>query len=151
MVHVNIGKAHPAAYKAMMELNNRAAEAATESGLDPRLIELVKIRASQLNGCAFCLKLHTGDAIKHGESWDRLAVLPGWWESQYFTDAEKAALQLAEQVTLISDHGKLAERGIDPGEHLTESQIAAVTWLAIVIGSWNRIAITSHYPVAPTS
>ena len=78
MTHVNIGNQYPAAYQALMELNNQVATAATDSGLEPKLVELVKIRASQLNGCAFCLKLHTQDAIKHGESADRLAVVrPG--------------------------------------------------------------------------
>lgn len=149
MAHVNLSKAQPASYEAMMQLNQKAVEGAAEAGLDARLIELIKIRASQLNGCAFCLRMHTADAVKHGESAERLAVLPAWWESQYFSDTERAALQLTEQVTLISDHGKVAERGVQPPEHLSEPQIAAVTWLAIVINAWNRIAITSHYPVAP--
>lgn len=151
MTHVNIGKVHPAPYKAMMELNNRAIEAATAAGLDPRLIELVKIRASQLNGCAFCLKMHTGDAITRGESWERLAVLPAWWESQYFSVEEQSALQIVERVTLISDHTRSVDRGVHAEDHLTQAQISAVTWLAVVINSWNRIAISSHYPVAPAS
>ncbi|GAB3922833.1 alkyl hydroperoxide reductase AhpD [Microlunatus endophyticus] len=150
MAHANIGKTHPAAYQAMMELNNQAAHAAAAAGLDAKLIELVKIRASQLNGCAFCLKLHVGDAIKHGETWDRLAVIAGWWESHYFTPEEQAALQIAERVTLISDHGHIPDRGVDE-DRLTDRQAAAVTWLTIVINAWNRIAITSHYPVAPTA
>lgn len=149
MPHVNITKADPAAYKAMTELNDRAVEAAAEAGLDPKLVELVKIRASQLNGCVFCLRMHTADAVKHGETAERLAVLPAWWESQYFTDTEQAALQLTEQVTLISDHSMIRDRDIKPEDHLDDRQIAAVTWLAIVINSWNRIAVTSHYPVAP--
>jgi AhpD family alkylhydroperoxidase len=146
---MNIGTIYPAAYQAMLDLNARATEAATAAGLDPKLVELVKIRASQINGCAFCLRLHIRDAIALGETADRLGVLSGWWESQYFTGAEQAALQLTEQVTLISDHGRIASRGITPADHLTEPQIAAVTWLAVVINSWNRIAISSHYPVAP--
>lgn len=149
MTQVNIGKTHPAAYKAMMELNARAAEAASEAGLSPALIELVKIRASQLNGCAFCLKMHTADAIAHDESWDRLAVLPAWRESQYFTPAEQAALQIAESVTRIGDHPARAGNDIPVEEHLSSVQISAVTWLTVVINSWNRIAISSHYPVAP--
>ncbi len=149
MSHVNIGKQYPAAYQALMQLNNTIMESAADSGLDERLIELVKIRASQLNGCAFCLKLHTHDAITHGETADRLAVVPAWWESQYFTDQERAALQLAEQVTLLSDHGKIPERGATVEGVLTDKQAAAVTWITIVINSWNRVAVFSHYPVAP--
>lgn len=149
MAHVNVGKVHPDAYKATVELNKRVVEAATSAGLDEELVELVKIRVSQLNGCAFCLKMHTTDAIAHGETWDRLAVLPAWWESQYFTDTERAALNLAERVTLISDDTSVANRGVTPEDHLNDEQISAVTWLAVVMNAWNRIAITSHYPVAP--
>lgn len=147
MSHVNIGKAYAAPYQAMMELSARATEAGADAGLSPLLVELVKIRASQLNGCAFCLRMHSADAVKAGETADRLAVIAGWWESQYFTPEEQAALQIAEKVTMIGDHGRLADRGVDVEGILTEKQIAAVTWLAVVINSWNRIAITSHYPV----
>lgn len=147
--HVNIGKTYPAPYQAMLAFAGTAAEAGTDAGLSPLLVELVKVRASQLNGCAFCLRMHAADAVKHGETADRLAVLAGWWESQYFTPEEQAALVIAERVTMIGDHGHLPDRGIAPEDVLDEKQIAAVTWLAVVINSWNRIAITSHYPVAP--
>lgn len=149
MSHVNIGKTYPAPYQAMLAFAGTAAEAGTDAGLSPLLVELVKVRASQLNGCAFCLRMHAADAVKHGETADRLAVLTGWWESQYFSPEEQAALVIAERVTLIGDHGRLPDRGITPEDVLTEKQIAAVTWLVVVINSWNRIAITSHYPVAP--
>jgi AhpD family alkylhydroperoxidase len=147
--HVNIGKLYPGPYKAMLAFGEQAAAAGVDAGLSPLLVELVKIRASQLNGCAFCLRMHSADAVKHGETADRLAVLAGWWESQYFTSEEQAALQIAERVTQIGDHGRLPDRGIDVDDILTEQQIAAVTWLAVVINSWNRIAVSSHYPVAP--
>lgn len=147
MSHVNIGKVYAAPYQAMLEFSGKAAEAAADAGLSPLLVELVKVRASQLNGCAFCLKMHCADAVKAGETADRLAVLAGWWESQYFTPEEQAALQIAENVTMIGDHGRLSDRGVDVEGALTEKQIAAVTWLAVVINSWNRIAISSHYPV----
>ena len=149
MSHVNIGKTYPAPFQAMLAFAGTAAEAGTDAGLSPLLVELVKVRASQLNGCAFCLRMHAADAVKHGETADRLAVLAGWWESQYFSPEEQAALVIAERVTLIGDHGRLPDRGITPEDVLTEKQIAAVTWLVVVINSWNRIAITSHYPVAP--
>lgn len=149
MSHVNIGKIYAAPYQAMLEFAGRAAEAGADAGLSPLLVELVKVRASQLNGCAFCLRMHSADAVKAGETADRLAVLAGWWESQYFSPEEQAALQIAEDVTMIGDHGRLADRGVDIDGVLTEKQIAAVTWLAVVINSWNRIAISSHYPVHP--
>lgn len=149
MSHVNIGKIYAAPYQAMLDFAGRAAEAGTDAGLSPLLVELVKVRASQLNGCAFCLRMHSADAVKAGETADRLAVLAGWWESQYFSPEEQAALQIAERVTMIGDHGRLADRGLDIDGMLTAKQIAAVTWLAVVINSWNRIAISSHYPVHP--
>lgn len=147
MSHVNIGKIYAAPYQAMLEFAGKAAEAGADAGLSPLLVELIKVRASQLNGCAFCLKMHCADAVKAGETADRLAVLAGWWESQYFSAEEQAALQIAENVTMIGDHGRLADRGVEIEGVLTEKQIAAVTWLTVVINSWNRIAISSHYPV----
>ncbi|MCP1428272.1 AhpD family alkylhydroperoxidase [Microbacterium foliorum] len=147
MSHVNIGKIYAAPYQAMLEFAAKAAEAGADAGLSPLLVELVKVRASQLNGCAFCLRMHCADAIAAGETADRLAVLAGWWESQYFSAEEQAALQIAESVTIIGDPGRLADRGVAIDGVLTEKQIAAVTWLAVVINSWNRIAISSHYPV----
>ncbi len=129
----------------MIDLNKQAEEAFLAAGLDPKLAELVKIRVSQLNGCAFCLRMHTRDAIAKGETADRLAVLAAWWESQYFTDQEQSALGLAEEVTRLS----VPERTDWDNGSLTEHQISAVSWLAIVMNAWNRIAIRSHYPVAP--
>ena len=145
MAHVNLGKQHPAAYKSVLALNKEVEEAVARAGLDAKLAELVKIRTSQLNGCAFCLRMHTRDALEKGETTDRLAVLAAWWESQYFTDQERAALALAEEVT----------QPMEPGRHewdngaLSDEQVSAVTWLAIVMNAWNRIAVRSHYPVAP--
>jgi AhpD family alkylhydroperoxidase len=147
--HVNIGKIYSAPYRAMLEFNDQAVAAVVDAGLSPLLVELVKVRASQLNGCAFCLRMHSADAVKAGETADRLAVVAGWWESQYFSPEEQAALQIAERVTMIGDHGRLPDRGVDVDGVLSEKQIAAVTWLAVVINSWNRIAISSHYPVHP--
>lgn len=151
MSQVHMGKVHPAAYQAMTELNARAAAAAKESGLDEMLVELVKIRASQINGCAYCLRLHANDAVKLGETQDRLAVLAAWWESQDFTPQEQAALQIAEQVTHISTPAWQVDRGIDVGTVLTDDQISAATWVAVAINSANRVAISSHFRVGPAS
>ncbi|MFD6134349.1 carboxymuconolactone decarboxylase family protein [Isoptericola sp. NPDC060257] len=143
MTTINLGKTHPAAYKSLLALDGEAAAACTAAGLDPLLVELVKLRVSQLNGCAFCLRMHTRDALAQGESTDRLAVLAAWWESQYFTAAERAALALAEQVTRLD----VPERPQPDRDTLTDEQAGAVGWLAVVMNAWNRVAITSHYPV----
>lgn len=149
MTHVNIGKVHPAAYRAMESLAQQAAAAAVEAGLSPILIELVKLRASQINGCAYCLRLHSRDAIALGETPQRLAVLAAWWESQYFSPVEQAALDLVERITLISDRTALPDRGIADVDALSDEQVSAVTWMSISINAWNRVAIASHYPVGP--
>lgn len=147
--HVNISKKIPAPYQTYLDLDKQVAEAAEAAGVPRILAELVKIRVSQLNGCAFCLRMHTRDAVAAGETADRLTVLPAWWESQYFTEQEQAALTLAERITHIGDEHTSPAPDVDIAEALSEQQIAAVTWLAIVINGWNRIAISSHYPVAP--
>lgn len=139
---INLGKTQPELYKKVYELDTLAHEATQTAGLDPLLVELVKIRVSQLNGCAFCLRMHTQEALKAGESLDRLAVLPAWWESQYFTEAEQAALKLAENVNKINAESA----DYSP---LTDEQVGAISWLVILMNSWNRIAIHSHYPVGP--
>ena len=93
-------------------------DAHAAAGLDAKIAELVKIRISQLNGCAFCLRMHTREAIEFGESVDRIAVIAAWWESQYFSEPERAALALAEDVIpdlahLVSPAG-LVDR-VEPG------------------------------------
>jgi AhpD family alkylhydroperoxidase len=145
---VNIGKQHPASYKALLALFAAAEEAAAEAGLDPLLVELVKIRTSQINGCAFCLRMHTRDALKKGENPDRIAVLPGWEETGYFSGAERAALRLTEAVTRVSQ-GHVSDEDYEAAAAvLSADQVSALAWLATVMNAFNRVAITSRYTVA---
>ena len=145
MTAMDIGKIHPNAYQQMMRLDQDVTSALAAAAVPPLLAELVRIRVSQINGCAFCLRLHTREAVAKGETADRLAVLGAWWESQYFTAQERAALALAEQVTSLAVP---ESRTWDDGS-LTQDQLSAVVWLATAMNAWNRIAITSHYPVSP--
>ena len=145
MTQVNLSKQHPTPYKQVTALSKEADDAIVRAGLDPKLGELVKLRVSQINGCAFCLRMHTRDALAMGETTDRLVVVAAWWESQYFTEQEQAALALAEDVTRLPVPDR---RAWDNGS-LTEEQVSAISWLAIVMNTWNRIAIRSHYPVGP--
>jgi AhpD family alkylhydroperoxidase len=145
MTSVNLGKQHPAVYQSLMKLDAEIRAALETAGVDPLLVELVKIRVSQLNGCAFCLRLHTRDALAKGETTDRLAVVAAWWEAQYFSDQERAALALAEQVTALA----VPERRTWDDGSLTDAQVSAISWLATLMNAWNRVAVTSHYPVAP--
>jgi AhpD family alkylhydroperoxidase len=130
----------PAAYQSLIA-----------AGLDLLLVELVRIRSSQLNGCAFCLRMHTRDALAHGESTDRLAVLPAWRDSDYFSPAERAALSIAEEVTLIGTRRNVPLAETEDLAALTEEQRAVVGWLTIVINAFNRVAIVSRYDVAPAT
>jgi AhpD family alkylhydroperoxidase len=142
---MDIGKIHPTAYKQMIKLDQEVSTALLAAQVPPQLIELVRIRVSQINGCAYCLRMHTRDALAKGETADRLAVLAAWWESQYFTAQERAALALAEQVTSLAVP---ESRTWDDGS-MTQEQASAIAWLATAMNTWNRIAITSHYPVGP--
>lgn len=131
----------PHFYTAMSGLER----AARSSGIDPGLYELVKIRASQLNGCAFCLDMHLRDARAAGESQRRLDVLSAWREApSFFTDAERAALALTEQVTLIAGHGVAQEVWDGAVVALGEAGTAQVIAAIVTINCWNRLAVASH-------
>ncbi|UUN28296.1 carboxymuconolactone decarboxylase family protein [Streptomyces sp. FIT100] len=144
---VNIGKQHPAAYKALIALSTEVESKAAAAGLDPLLVELLKIRTSQINGCAYCLRMHTRDAVKKGESPDRIAVLPAWGETGYFSETDRAALRLTEAITRVWD-GHVSDEDYDAAAAvLTGEQVSAVSWLATVMNAFSRVAITSRYPV----
>ena len=115
------------------------------SGLDEQLYELVKIRASQLNGCAFCLDMHNRDARAGGEDQRRLDVLSAWREApDLFTPAERAALAFTESVTLIADGGVPDDVWADVREHFDEAGVVHLLMAAAVINVWNRLAVSTH-------
>jgi AhpD family alkylhydroperoxidase len=147
---VNIGKAAPDLYQTITRLEKLASDFATGAGIAVGFAHLLRLRASQLNHCAFCVRMHTRDALSSGESNDRVAVLPAWRETQYFTAKERAALALMEAVTLIAD-GQVPEPVYAQAAGvLSSEEIAAVEWLGVAINAWNRIAIPSRYPVKPS-
>jgi AhpD family alkylhydroperoxidase len=129
--------AHP--HKHMISLDNAVAEF---GGIDAKLRELVKIRASQLNGCAYCLKMHTDDARKLGEDEARMHVLAGWREApNVFDERERAAMALTEAVTLMREPGDAYER---VRELFGDEDAEALLWQVIAINAWNRFAVTRH-------
>ncbi|WP_432844968.1 carboxymuconolactone decarboxylase family protein [Amycolatopsis sp. CA-161197] len=145
---VSIDKQHPASYKALIALSTETDAGAVAAGLDPLLVELVRIRTSQINGCAFCLRMHTRDSLKKGENPDRIAVLPAWEETGYFSETDRAALRLAEAITRVAD-GHVSDEDYDAAAAaLTADQVSAVAWLVTVMNAFNRVAITSRYHVA---
>lgn len=144
---VNIAKSAPALYQAVIELDRLAAEAVTNAGIAAGFSHLLRLRASQINQCAFCVRLHARDALASGESADRVAVLSAWKETEYFSAKERAALDLVEAITVISD-GQLPDSIYEQATaSLSREEVSAIEWLAVVINAWNRIAISSRYPV----
>jgi AhpD family alkylhydroperoxidase len=146
---VNIGKSAPALYNAVIGLDKLAAEAAASAGLAEGFTHLLRLRASQINQCAYCVRLHTRDALASGESVDRVSVLAAWRETAYFDGKERAALELVEAMTMIS-YGQVPNSVYEQAEAtLSKDEISTVEWLSVVINAWNRIAISSRYPVKP--
>jgi AhpD family alkylhydroperoxidase len=119
------------------------------SGLESSLIELVKTRASQINGCAFCIHMHTKDARAHGETEERLYLLNAWRESPLYTDRERAALAWTEALTLVSETNAPDADYDALRKHFNEAETVNLTALIGVINTWNRIAIglRSQHPV----
>lgn len=146
---IKVGELAPAPYAGLHRMSERAEKAALGAGIDQKAIELIKMRASQINGCAYCLDLHTRDALAIGETTGRLAVLSAWRETTRFTPEEEAMLELTEAVTRISE-GPLPEADQERIVGLLgEERYAAAFWVATVMNSYNRVAIMSHHPVEP--
>jgi AhpD family alkylhydroperoxidase len=127
----------PEAVKAMYALGAYIAGC----GLEHSLVELVKIRASQINGCAFCLDMHTKDARAAGETEQRIYALSAWRETPFFTDRERAALAWAEAVTLIGG-GVSDAVYAEASRHFSEKELVDLTWAVVAINGWNRVAIS---------
>lgn len=136
---INIFKANPKAYQAVMGMENYLAT----TSLTPIHKELIKMRASQINGCAFCLDMHAFDAKKYGETDQRLFTLNAWRDTSFFTEEEQAILALTEEVTLISNH--VSDATYEKAAALFDEIYLSEIILAIItINAWNRIAITTH-------
>jgi len=138
---IKLHKVSPELYEAMMVLTNAASK-----DIDPRLAELIKIRASQLNHCAFCLDMHTHDARKRGESEQRLALLAAWEEAgDLFTDQEQAALALTEEITELSGRGHVSDEVYSRAAAVfSDRELGQVIAMALTINAWNRIGVTTR-------
>lgn len=145
--YVYTDKQMPSIHGAMAAVSKEIRARADEHGIDHIVLELVNLRASQLNGCAFCLHLHTHLALRDGESPQRIAVLPAWRESGLFTRVEQAALKIAEAVTLVADRHLSDDEYDLLREDLTDDQLALLVYAASMINAFNRISILSHHPV----
>ena len=137
---MNIDKAEPRIYKAMDVADRQIAA----FDLDPKLVELVKLRASQINGCGYCVNTHSKDARKAGEPEQRVFAIAAWWETPFFSEAERAALRLTEEITRIGEGGLSEDTYQKALQHFGNTGVAQLIFTVVTINSWNRIAISMH-------
>jgi AhpD family alkylhydroperoxidase len=136
---LDFAKSAPKVFRALVGF-----DAAARDGLDPALVELIQIRASHLNHCAYCLHMHTNDARKAGESDDRLHMVPVWREARhFFTERERAALALTEAVTSVADAGVPDDVYAEAAAHFDDQELAHVLALILTINTWNRVALST--------
>jgi AhpD family alkylhydroperoxidase len=136
---IDFAKAAPKVFRALIGF-----DAAAREGLDPALVELIQIRASHLNHCAYCLHMHTNDARKAGESEDRLHMVAVWREApHFFTPRERAALALTEAVTLVAGGGVPDDVYAEAAAHFDDGELARVLALVLTINTWNRVALST--------
>lgn len=143
-LRMDLTKLAPDAYRHLLQL-----EGVIASKVDRKLLHLIKLRASQINGCAYCIGMHTHEALRDGDSPQRLLMLDAWHESSLFDDKERAALQWVEELTLISE-GHAHKEAFDALKpHFSEDEIAYLTLAGAMINTWNRIAIASRAQYDP--
>ena len=141
-----MGQVAPQAYGKVVELSTYA-----QANVDSSLLELIKLRASMVNGCAFCVDIHSRDAVKAGENPQRLFALSAWTESSFFTREEQAVLALTDAVTKISEGG-VPDRIWDEARSIwSEKELADIVMAVIMINAFNRIAITTHQTAVLTA
>lgn len=140
---INIQKLEPAAYEGMLALETYL----QKSTLSSSHLELIKIRASQINGCAFCINMHTTDALKNGETAQRIFLLNAWRETDLFTEEERCILAITEEVTLINQNGLSDETYAQAQKLFADNYLAQIIMAVVTINSWNRIAISTRMPV----
>lgn len=141
---INIEKTLPEAYKAMLGLS----KVLNHTALTPIQKHLIKIRASQINNCAFCINMHTKEALNIGETRQRLFLLSAWRETDIFTEEEKALLALTEETTLIHAQGVSSETYQNAKRFFSDEAIADIIMSTVLINGWNRIAVSTHLPIS---
>ena len=139
-LRMDLSKIAPDAYRHFLQL-----EGLVGQHIEKKLLHLIKLRASQINGCAFCIAMHTDEALRDGEPAERLTLLDAWEESSLYSEKERAALAWIEEVTLIADSGASSE-SFDAlkAAHFNEEEVAWLTLAAVMINGWNRMAISSR-------
>ena len=143
-VRLDFDEHAPGFAKAMAHLDRAATRELDGAGIEPRLRELVRIRASQLNGCAYCIDMHTKDARAIGETEQRLYGLAAWRDTPYFTARERAALAFTESVTLMSQTHVPERDYQEAAAEFSPAEMGALTSLVVAINAWNAIGVTTH-------
>jgi AhpD family alkylhydroperoxidase len=146
---VHLSKSAPEAYKTLAAFSKSVGLIADEAGIDDRLKEIVQIHTSQLNGCAYCVRVHVERAAKAGISADTIAQLPVWRESGVFSERERAGLELAEAFTYIHEDGIPQDVYAHVGGILSEAEYVGLSWILVSINAFNRVAIAGRYSVPP--
>ncbi|GAA2067658.1 carboxymuconolactone decarboxylase family protein [Microbacterium hatanonis] len=144
---VHLSRSAPDAYRALEAFSKTVGSVASDSGIEPRLRELVQIHASQLNGCSFCVRVHVDRAVAAGVTVDEIAQVAVWRDSGVFSDRERAALELAEAFTFISEDGIPDEVYDHVGGILSEKEYVGLSWILVAINAFNRVAIAGRYAV----
>lgn len=147
--HFFLDKSDPGSWKALNGVALKVAGSAEAAGLGRAVVELLNVRVSQLNGCAYCLDLHVRLAREAGVSEQQLAVLPAWRETAVFSGVERAALAIGEAATALHTDGKSFTELASARAALTEAQYSALQWCAIAMNAFNRVSILSGHPVRP--
>lgn len=142
-MRIDYANVMPAALEAMLGLQKTAGQ----GGLEPRLVELVKMRASQLNGCAYCMDMHSKDARAIGEEEQRLFVLDGWREAPFYSQRERAALAWCESLTMLPQTGAPDDVYEELTRRFSAEEIVALTLEVVAINGWNRLAVGFRSPV----
>jgi AhpD family alkylhydroperoxidase len=130
--------------RAMAHLDKAATKELDNANIDPKLRELIRIRASQLNGCAYCIDTHTKDARAIGETEQRIYALPAWRETPFFTSRERAALAFTETVTLLADTHVPDQAYADVAKEYGEQEVAALVSLIVMINAWNAVGVSTR-------
>jgi AhpD family alkylhydroperoxidase len=141
---MNVAGVAPDVYHHLTQLEELVA-----GKIERRLLHLLKLRASQINGCAFCIGMHTHEALRDGDTPERLTMLDAWPESSLYSDKERAALQWVEEVTLIADSGASDEAFDTLKAQFSDEEIVWLTTAAVLINAWNRIGISSRLEFQP--
>jgi len=141
---LEFGSLAPGFLRAMTQLDRAATKELDLAGIDPRVRELVRIRASQLNGCAYCIDMHTKDARAIGETEQRIYALPAWRETPFFTDRERAALAFTETVTMLADTHVPDEAYAAVAAEYSEQEVTALISLIVMINAWNAVGVATR-------